>query len=332
MLAHREIAFRRKPHKGMNGVSLVEMMISLLLLSILITTLFYLTNSVNRVNYSMRLYEELKSGGQNAIRSMDRNIIRGKKFFDRDSPYEDIIPYSELPDPVSFSKLPSISPTASLNPETSEFDSSIFGNELFFAKIENGASFTVESRAYDINLYRFVCFYLTKDTTREIRPYNYCLALVKWESVRYADYLDLEHIWSDSATHPLDSIKYTLENDFGVKYCWDVSESNPNLAFYRIGSMDTPVSIVLGTNSLMYLVKPINQTIGVSFNKSDSFPVKSDVPGFSSVDNEFPGGLEIAVIGPSSSRKILIRLVVAGWTRKRVLDFPTMTIVSAPEY
>jgi len=70
----------------------------------------------------------------------------------------------------------------------------------------------------------------------------------------------------------------------------------------------------------------------VSFNKSASFPVKENVPGFATADGDFPTGLEFGVVGPSSSRKVLVRIVLAGWSTKQLISYNSTTIVSAPEY
>ena len=316
------------PHMGF---SLPEMMIALSMLAILTTLIFSLWNTFNRVNYSQMLMEDLKGQTERAMRIMDRNLIRAKRFFARGTAYENLIPWGEIPAPVTWSKDPKVSPTGVFNPESSDFDPDIFGNKLFFAKVENSASFSAGGKNYDINLYRFQMFYLTRDTLHPSRPYGYSLSLVKWESNLFANYWDIEHIWSDTAAHALSQIKNKLKNDFGVVYCWNASEPDPSKAFFRIGSF-SPASITFTTTHVMFLVKPITQNMGISFNHSDEYPVPIDVPSFASKSGEFPAGFEVSVIGSASSRKVFIRLVTAGWTRKRVIAYESMTNVSAPEY
>ncbi len=314
------------------GFTLPEMMVSLVLLSILVGLLFSLSNTFNRVNYRQILMSDLKTQTQRAVRTIDRNLIRSKRFFERDSEYQDLIPWSEIPEPVSWSRDPVVAPVGVFNTESPDYDADIFGNKLFFAKVENSAAFDAGGKSYDINLYRFQLYYLTEDTLHPSRPYDYSLCLLKWESNLFANYWDLEHLWNDTVSHSLGLIKSKLSNDFGVNHCWEVAEPNPDQAFYRIGNFDSPVSIVFQTASMSYLVRPIAQTIGISFNNSDVYPVSLQVPAFALSDGDFPGGFEVGVIGSSSSRKVLLRIVSSGRTRKRVISYESMTVVSSPEY
>lgn len=317
--------------KHLSGITLVEMLVSLGALSILMTVLFALLNTSTRILYSNQLYEGLKEEGQRSMRYLDRDIIRAKKIFGRGSNYPEIIATSGLPPIVSFSKLPAVNPVGVFDIHSAAFSDTIFGNEFFFAKVENGARFDVGSLSYEINLYRFIHVYLTMDTTHKSRPYDYTLALVKWESGLYADFWELEHIWEDPI-HDSEKILDTLNNVYGVYYCWDPSEKDAEKAFYRIGSFNTPASIYLQTSDYRFIVRAIDQTLGISFNRSDSFPVADSVPAFSETEDMFPGGLEFGVVGPTSSRVVLMRMVLAGWTRKQVLSYVSATMVSAPEY
>ncbi len=313
-------------------MTLAEISISLVLLSVLSAMVFSLVNTFNRINYEQMLMEDLKEQSQHAIRNIDRNLIRAKRFFPRGTGYLNLIPWDSIPPPVGWCVDPKIAPVGVVNPDSPKFDRSIFGNRLFFAKIENSATITAGGKTYDINLYRFIIYYLSPDSTHSSRPYPYSVRLVRWESETFADFWDLKHIWSDSTLHNLTQIKSALINQVKVSHCWDTAESDPTKAFYSIGSFTSPASINFHTNSTMILITSINVALGVAFNKSTDYPLPIEVPCFAGQSGDSPGGLEIAITGSASSRLVLIRLVSAGWTRNRLIAYETITTVSSPEY
>ena len=68
---------------------------------------------------------------------------------------------------------------------------------------------------------------------------------------------------------------------------------------------------------------------GVSRN---GFPQSHQVPiyGYNSSASDFPGGLEIMIVGPSSSRQVFVRLVVtAQGNFKGLLSYENVVLLSA---
>lgn len=318
-------------HNNQMGLSLLEMLVSLGILSLLILLSFSLMNTSNRMLYSNRLHENMKEEAQRAIRYLDRDLIRAKKVFGRDTNYMNLMP-SGIPQKVDFSKLPAIHSVGTFDPYSPDYTDTIFGNELFFAKIENPVFITTPGgKTFELNLYKFVNVYIIKDMDRITRPYNYTLAMVKWESNNVADYWEMDHLNKNEASL-MKHIEKALENDHNVYYCWDLSQKNCTQAFFRLGEYSTPASMSFQTSDVRYIVRPIDQTLGISFNQSDTFPVKNDVPAFSAKNGMFPAGAEFGIIGPTSSRKVLLRLVVAGWARNDLISYVTTTVVAAPEY
>jgi prepilin-type N-terminal cleavage/methylation domain-containing protein len=313
------------------GMSLLEMLVALSMLSLLILLAFSLMNTSNRMLYSNRLHESMKEEAQRAIRYLDRDLIRAKKVFGRDTNYMNLMP-SGIPQKVDFSKLPAIHSVGTFDPYSPDYTDTIFGNELFFAKIENSIQIdTPGGKIFELNLYKFVNVYIVKDMDRITRPYNYTLAMVKWESNNFADYWELDHL-NKNESSLMKHIEKALEKDHNIYYCWDLSQKNCAQAFYRLGEYSTPASMSFQTSDVRYIVRPIDQTLGISFNQSETFPVKDDVPAFSAKNGMFPAGAEFGIIGPTSSRKVLIRLVIAGWARNDLNSYVTTTVVSAPEY
>ncbi len=323
----------RRPtsNKSLSGISLMEMLVSLVILTMIISLAFGLLNTSNRMIYSNKLYSNLKEEGQRAIRYLDRDLIRAKKIFGRDTNYHNILP-TGIPEKVNFSTLPVLNPVGTFDQYSPDFTDTIFGNELLFAKIENSIQIDVPGgNSYELNLYKFINVYLTMDYNRTTRPYGYSLAMIKWESENVADFWELDHLntnFDKDAKH----IERILGKDHNINYSWDPSQKNYALAFYEIGEYSTPTSVKLTTAHYSYIIRGVNQTLGISFNASDSFPVKDSVPGLSRASGMFPAGAEFGVIGPTSSRKVLIRLVLAGWTRSDIQSYVSTTMVSAPEY
>jgi hypothetical protein len=95
--------------------------------------------------------------------------------------------------------------------------------------------------------------------------------------------------------------------------------------------MTNPITITANTYSVRKVIKTIDNIIGISFNKSGSFPLKYQVPAYSATSGLFPSGFEVAVVGPTSSRRAYFRMVLAGWTRDELLGYENILLVSSPE-
>ena len=197
--------------------------------------------------------------------------------------------------------------------------------------MENSATFPQSGLSYNINLYRFLYYYLTPDSSRMIYPYDCNLYMVKWQSGLYADYNQLHHIYTDSIT-PMGPVGDKLEDEYGVTLCWDPTEKDAEKAFYEIGSFNSPLDPPMTSSSHHYMMRAINQNLTIAFNRCDSFPLDVDVPGFAAREGHFPAGFEIGAVGPTAARKVLVRMVVAGRSRKRLLTYSTNLVVAAPEY
>lgn len=88
--------------------------------------------------------------------------------------------------------------------------------------------------------------------------------------------------------------------------------------------------ILLGTVIVLNLHIPTGNVYYADYNTEHL-----NIPKFANTDNTgdgFPNGFEVAVIGPKSSRDVLIRSVVIAHISGKVLGNEKLTIISVPQF
>ena len=306
---------------------MIELIITVAIFSIIVLTLASIITTTQKEFTYFEAYNLLKTKIQEITNKTGLYLSESKRIFENntdDNAYlaRVNLSYTVLPDTV----LPTIDESGSISPESDNFDSSKVGNSLFFASFEpqailkdiadgGGSTFTIR-----INLYRFHYYYPGQIFDKGIADRNFSLGLIHWESVKYADYTEID---SYSGTKKENIVK-ALRNQSGVYYAWKVSETDVNNAFYNLNSdgsitLDASHQIIEENeeNMLEFTTGISGASIrcGLCFNTGGDFNPGVTVPQFATSNNEFPAGFEVVAVGPAGNRKILLRLVLVSQSR-----------------
>ncbi len=308
------------------GTSLVELMIAVTISGIIILAAMAFFSKCQAVFTKLEVSNTMKSNGQREIGRLSRVISLNKRIFSsgstNDLAFLARVNIGADPAPKTSSKLPQISVSGVLSPNESGFDPQIFGNSLFFATFGQPvvANNILDSGSVAHNVridtYVFQYYYLTLSQVQVFRGQGGRNRLVGWHSLPYADYAQISGIGDTEERENLVSSLYNT----GYRFAWLPSATLVTNAFFRLnsdgttaadgshliakGSIEFPMDMVTGLSGWSF-------PVGVAFNSGPSFVIKDQVPIFAQANNDFPGGLEIAVTGANTGRKVFIRLVMA---------------------
>ncbi|HRU32725.1 MAG TPA: hypothetical protein P5310_04865, partial [bacterium] len=289
-------------------------------LSLVIPIVYQVSEGVVFSTAAASVTNELKLINQKLIQSIKSDVVQSAVVYDS---YTSII---DLNLPTNYTslnknKLPVINETGSFPPEPDKV-----GNILFMAKYLSPVEITVNGTTYRIDCYRFICYFLAKDTGSTINGKNPIILMRSQSQETYVDY---------SASKQKDLVK-ALYNT-GIRHAIDLKNTN----FYALNSNgninsednhtvqmeSNPASRDFGANQL-----PTGKVYyAIGYNNMGLI----DIPKFASPDNSgdgFPNGFEVAIVGPKSSRDILVRTVVIGYFSGKVLGNENTTIISVPQF
>lgn len=189
------------------------------------------------------------------------------------------------------------------------------GNALLFCKQQPIFQTTLQSGiSRRVDVYTLVFCY-PSPVARAAGPYVRSLALARWESIEFGDYLAVMALSASERTE----VAKSLYEDRGVRYLWDVSQ-NPDQAFYGIDGFGAIDAVPLagfrppcGTNRKVIASLGLGRA-SMAWNRTNPAWIPERVPYYAIADatgDGFPHGFEVQVIGPTGSRTILVRLTLA---------------------
>lgn len=286
----------------------------------------------------------MKTNGQRELGRLGRVISLNKRIFSsgsaNDLAFLARINFGSDPVPKASSKLPQIAVSGVLSPHESGFDPQIFGNSLFFATFGQpvvALNILDSSNAphnVRIDTYVFHYYYINLAQDQVFRGQGGRNRLVGWHSQPYADYAQILRITDTVERENLVSYLYNS----GYRFAWLPAATLVTNAFARInidgttpadgshmiakGSIEFPLDGVTGVSGWSF-------PIGIAFNSGASFAIRNPVPVFAQVNNDFPGGLEIAVTGANTGRKIFMRLVMAAQSGAGLLSYEHISMTTA---
>ena len=315
--------------RNTRGVTLVELMIAIAIMGIISAGMATMFTSIQR-NYSIEDARiGIKSGAQTAINKIALNLTSTKRLFQNTGADNAFLAIVSLnPALMANSVLPAINDGASMTPSSGTFVASAVGNSLFFASLDTGpyinptpiadsaaALYTIRVDSYHFNYY-----YLAQNA-KPIVGGGGQIMLQEWHSISIVDYPQIT-AWTDAT---LKTNLATAMYNSGYRYAWDSSQNAAASAFYSISSVgaltavgSVPVLAQSGDSRMApaAMIKPLTGILGagyrygVSPNTSGSFSIPYTVPEFGVASGKFPSGFEVVVVGSSSAREILLRLVV----------------------
>lgn len=312
------------------GFTLIELVISLVIISLVIPVIYQVSESTIFSTTTITAVNDIKLINQKLIENIKSEVVQSAIIIDNNSSYKDKISISLPFNYVQLdrNKLPAINDTGSLPPQ-----SDYVGNVLFVVKYLNPIELTVESINYRIDNYRFVCYFLAKDTNTKINGRNPIVLLKAQSRETYADYTAIDRISVNNVKKSLVQALYNI----GIRYALDLK----NAKFYSLG--DNGNTSPLNNYSIQMDSSLASKNFGVNQLPTGSvyYAIGYNnmgyiaIPKFASPDNTgdgFPHGFEVAIVGPRSSRDILVRTVVIAYLSSKILGNESSTIISVPQF
>jgi hypothetical protein len=299
--------------------------------------------------------QQIRLINQRSLYSMAHNLNNCKRIFSNDPVGNSILgrvkPYiinlqvqaNGLIYPgATFSRLPAIVESALY---TNALSSTAVGNCLFFAAYDRDfvSSAVVTSNGIvpmRISTYRFYLYYLTPENPSGIRGVS-TYRLILWRSLRFADYTQLKTLGWTAGMSALNQLC-----DDGVEGAWDSEETDVDHMFYELRRTgggyvlhsdysiqcadDLPCPVVL-TKTLTGVTGG-GFRYGISPNSNSWAQAPKTVPSYTQPNGQFPGGFEVLIAGPQTSRQIRIRSVlVAQGNMPNIIGDELSTTVNSPD-
>jgi len=301
--------FARRP-----GFTIIEMAIAfIILLAIMVATYEVIVYS-HISNATLSAWNGMTEWGQTIVNNINLELSQGRVIYQNDTLGNSYLADLEM-DPdlpaIGSRRLPVIDANAALGPETTV---SRTGNSLLF--VQELAPFVGDANGVNrrVDVYQLVYYYLSK-TDQYIGTKNESLRVIKWVSVPFADWSQVNSIPAGNARTVF--VSNLFEDPREIRYLW-VPRNEPNSAFYEI----TSAGGIFADNSYVIERKDAQSVIGylgagyasVAWNSGASFDIPDNVPKYTQANplgDGFPNGLEIQVVGPSIARVVMVRLVLA---------------------
>jgi prepilin-type N-terminal cleavage/methylation domain-containing protein len=312
------------------GFTIIELLVSLAVFSLAIPIIYQVSEGVIFSTATANIVNDLKLINQKLIEDIKSDVVQSAVIFDDNSSYKNMIVLN-LPSgyaSLDRNKLPVINETGSFPPNPTDV-----GNILFMARYLSPIEVTVDSTDYRIDCYRFLYYFLAKDTSTTINGRNPIVLLKAQSRETYVDYVAINNVPDNNIKKALVQALYNM----GIRYAVDLK----NIKFYSLNTngnispdnnhqvqMDTSLaSKDFGVNTL-----PTGKVYyAIGYNNMGYIAI----PKFASPDNTgdgFPHGFEVAIVGPRSSRDILVRTVVIAYFSGKVLGNENSTIISVPQF
>ncbi|MCX7795387.1 MAG: prepilin-type N-terminal cleavage/methylation domain-containing protein [bacterium] len=314
------------------GFTLLELIIVLAITSLVIPIIYGISEGVVFSTTALTATNDIKLINQKLISDIKIDVVQSAMILDDNSSYKNMV---SLNMPSNFTqlnrnKLPIINETGSFPPNSANV-----GNVLFMVRYLNPIDVTVQigsnSKSYRLDTYRFVYYFLAKDNSYKIKERNPIVLLRAQSREIYVDYLSINNITDNNEKKALVTSLYNRD----MRYAIDLRSAK----FYELRDNG---NISLVNNHQIQM----DSSIASKNFRVNTYPTGSvyyamgyngmgSIPKFANVDNtgdKFPNGFEIAVVGPRSSRDVLIRSVVVAHISGKVLENESVTIISVPQF
>jgi len=324
------------------GTTLLELTIVLVLISVAwMAFLLVAVETVHDYDFFNAL-NLLAQWNQKIVNDVRDDTLAAKQYFENDARgidyFNALFKDAESP-PVNSLRLPVIDETGDLGIDSPTDPRT--GNCLFFVKTLPPFVATVpydvtEDRTYRVNMYCLVLYYLTLRQDERIADRRGTLDMMRWRSRPVADYNQIMAIEDPDASDAIDPraemvAAFVTEHD--STWLWSASEDVTN-AFYecdefgQINASPEPDMVIPqdpdeGIQSVIPATPTRAKRASVGFNSTtpgwDTGPTVPQLATEDATGDGFPHGFEVQICGPSGSRKVLIRMVLAKGTSRKII-------------
>ena len=355
----KRILNERRYRRGDAGVSFTELMVVMFLFSIIGIMAYDMLVGTAQTNLYMEANNDLSEYGQRLVNEIKTEVLQSKRLIDDSAQGQGYLAALELtnaPTPIDTTDLASIKVNGSFSPSLigdsdHPFDPASVGNAIFF--VQALTPYLNDTDGVRIDLYRFLYYYLSKNSAREIENQGNILELTRWESVYFADYNQLVQLNNfddggaiQSAALQALNVEDAATGRPALTMAWNPDEDVDDAFFSFAGgslasSADSSYEIEMesATQAIRNLNSPRiggEMVYSVAFNTSDTFDLGDTVPVFAAADvanDGFPHGFEVMMGGPTGGRRVLIRLVLAADSGSaRLVSRENIVLINARDY
>ncbi len=331
------------------GFTLVEIVVTAVLLMVMVGSVGTLMiTGWNASEYAKNL-NRVTEISQEILDDLRLELVTATKLLHDDPEGQDFLALLDLtasPPPIDTSRLPTLDQSGIIRADVAGAE--ISGNSLFFARKSWTDRFETSSgEVYLTDVYRVTYLYLTSVDGGPAAGSPSGLNLVQWASEPLADGRQLDGILSaadraevvqhlalgtagtDGIAHPLVSVAWlTGQLSTVVGTLRQLDPGSGAMQAVPFGGRTAPWSILpslgLARGEFSRLAVR-HHSVATNFARPNL-----GVPRFGIVDpanDGFPHGLEIQIVGPSSSRRVLIHLVLVNTTLRQQTAWSDLQIV-----
>ncbi len=334
-----------RPVAGERGVSVVEMLVVLFLMSIVGLMFFQLFTGTLRTTVMLESQADLTYLGQRAVNDIRSDLMQSRTVFQDNAlgqAYEASLLMTGAPAPLTGGKLPIVDVNGEIEPESA--GDNLVGNRILMARQLNPEQVNVDHDSdgstpnvdFLVDLYRFEYVYLAQRNERDFAGNGYYLDLVRAQSPVYADYFQLSGL---NAT-----LRGALQSALisrGVTTAWDPGQL-PNNAFYSMtsaGGLTLQATHQIDMSSAESMLPElaggrISGKMTYSVGVEGTSVTSGDVPVSVLAESAslFPSGFETLVVGASGSRKVFLRLVLMSEHSGKISGHANEVVISNADF
>lgn len=306
------------------GLSLLEMVVALALMSLIIVFFVDFFLSVEKESTRQRISNALSADGLKAVNDVGGELYHAKEIFYEDArgqSFRNLLDLGAIV-PLADSRLPVQDPNGVLSPTDPLFEPDNVGNQLLFLRSMAPFRHQIGGIWRQVSVYKLCFVYLRLVPSGLVRLPGEAgiIELRWWESGHYADLTDLSALAAILTPAEMDEYLLALA-EIEITRAWDGSAPDAATTFNDL----TPGAVPFNSLSVLTEIDPDQDRLlllnsgrvethdaiySVAFN--GGYPGENaNTPRFAAPVNEFPGGFEVVAVGQQSSLRIYLRLVIA---------------------
>jgi prepilin-type N-terminal cleavage/methylation domain-containing protein len=315
---------------GERGMSLIEALITLVLLGMAMAIFYEMMLSSLRAGMFSESRNDLATIGQRAANAIHTEVIQAKLIFQENAvgtAYRTRIA-AGLPAGVAAiagSRMPIIDQNTTIigqdpgpdNIATRTGNSMIVVRQLSPLAVpwDNDNNVATPNVSFFVDRYQFEYYFLKSDPRTNFGGLGYYLDVMQGTSQVFADYFQINSIAVNKA-----QVAANARTAGNILMAWDPGKAITDPAFYDMSAAGvftgntTPV-FAMTVKSLAPEISggrvSGRMSYSVAPNPTATIKFKDPVPRYATGTANFPQGLEFQIVGGSGSRKILTRLVLA---------------------
>lgn len=324
----------RCPGSGAAGYSLIELVISSVLLAMMIFAVSTLSLSGTQAQEYSRRLTRVTEITQEVLDDLRLELVSSVRLFSDDaegSANLAILDLSGAPTPLASSRLPTVSAAETIRADTAGAE--ITGNSLFFTKLVWSDRFVCSSGdEHLVDVYRWVYYYLTVEGGGPDPANPIGLNVVRVESEPLIDGSSVDRIAdADDRAEVMLHLLNATPDAAGVTHApaevvWvrgampsvpgtfrQVDPSDGSLTTTPLLPRPSPWQVLRDQPAVLGLLSYRHHSVASNFAQP-SFGVGTFAVASTAAEG-FPHGFEIQVVGPSSARQVHLHMVVSSTQR-----------------